>query len=65
MELSLEKKFAVRSFCSEVDAMTEAQAKALLKKTYEQMQIREVYFTNLIGVKWGMIDEVALPDHQG
>lgn len=54
LELSLEQEFSLRSFATKVDALGEAQSKALLVKMYEDMQLRENAYNARIKKAWGI-----------
>ncbi len=52
--LSLEQKFSIYSFNSQVEQMSEEQAKMLLKQLYEQSVLKDVMYKELIGATWGI-----------
>lgn len=52
--LSLEQKFSIISFNSQVEKMSEEQAKVLLKQLYEQSVLKDVMYKELISANWGM-----------
>jgi UDP-galactopyranose mutase len=53
-ELSLEQKFSVRSFESQVKQMSQQQAQEFLVQLYEQMIIRENMYKDFIKHQWGL-----------
>jgi hypothetical protein len=54
VELSLEQKFNLRSFESQVQHMSREQAQEFLVKLYEQMILRENLYKELIEQQWGL-----------
>lgn len=52
--LSLEQEFSLRSFAVKVDALNEAQSKALLLKMYENMMVRENAYNARLKKVWGI-----------
>jgi Phycobilisome degradation protein nblA len=54
VELSLEQKFNLRSFESQVQQMSREQAQEFLVKLYEQMILRENLYKELIEQQWGL-----------
>ncbi|WP_319421652.1 NblA/ycf18 family protein [Pleurocapsa sp. FMAR1] len=54
MELSLEQKFNIRSFESQVKGMSHEQAQDFLVKLYEQMLIKDNMYQNFIRHQWGI-----------
>ncbi len=54
MELSLEQKFNIRSFESQVKGMSHEQAQDFLIKLYEQMLIKDNMYQNFIRHQWGI-----------
>ena len=53
-ELSLEQKFSLRSFESQVQQMNREQAQEYLVKLYEQMLSRENMYKEVIKHQWGL-----------
>lgn len=51
--LSLEQKFSIISFNSQVEKMSEEQAKMLLKQLFEQMTIKDAMYKELVSASWG------------
>ncbi|MDJ0705151.1 MAG: NblA/ycf18 family protein [Leptolyngbyaceae cyanobacterium MO_188.B28] len=60
MELSLEQKFNLRSFETQVQKMSREQAQEFLIKLYEQMMVRETLYKKCIKQEWGIGDFPAL-----
>ena len=54
IELSLEQQFSIRSFASQVQGMSQEQAKDFLVKLYEQMVVREATYKELLKHQWGL-----------
>ena len=54
MELSLEQKFNIRSFETEVQAMSHEQAQEFLVKLYEQMILKDNMYQYFIRHQWGI-----------
>jgi hypothetical protein len=54
MELSLEQKFSVRSFETQVQQMSREQAQEFLVNLYEQMIVRENLYKEFIKHQWGL-----------
>jgi Phycobilisome degradation protein nblA len=54
VELSLEQKFNIRSFESQVQHMSREQAQDFLVKLYEQMLMREAMYRHLFKQQWGL-----------
>ncbi len=54
MKLSLEQKFTIRSFETEVQAMSHEQAQEFLVKLYEQMMIKDNMYQYFIRHQWGI-----------
>ncbi|MGB5635001.1 MAG: NblA/ycf18 family protein [Waterburya sp.] len=52
IKLSLEQKFNVRSFETEVKAMSHEQAQEFLVKLYEQMIIKDNMYQYFIRQQW-------------
>ncbi|MBE9119083.1 NblA/ycf18 family protein [Lusitaniella coriacea LEGE 07157] len=53
-ELSLEQQFNIRSFQTQVQSMSQEQAKDFLVKLYEQMLARENMYKAFIKHEWGL-----------
>ncbi len=53
-ELSLEQKFNLRSFETQVERMSREQAQEFLVKLYEQMLVRETMYREFIKHEWGI-----------
>ncbi len=54
IQLSLEQQFSIRSFATQVDQMSQEQAKDFLIKLYEQMVVREATYKELLKHQWGL-----------
>lgn len=54
MSLSLEQKFSLRSFESQVQHMSREQAQDFLVKLYEQMMVRETMYKHFLKHEWGL-----------
>ena len=54
MELSLEQKFNIRSFETQVQHMSHQQAQEFLVKLYEQMLLRDNMYQEFIKHQWGL-----------
>jgi predicted HD phosphohydrolase len=54
IQLSLEQQFSIRSFATQVDQMSQEQAKDFLVKLYEQMVVREATYKELLKHQWGL-----------
>jgi len=54
MKLSLEQKFNIRSFETEVKTMSQEQAQEFLVKLYEQMIIKDNMYKYFIRHQWGI-----------
>ncbi len=54
IELSLEQKFNIRSFETQVQQMSHEQAQEFLVKLYEQMIVRENMYKEFIKHQWGL-----------
>jgi len=52
--LTLEQQFAIRSFETQVQQMSETQAKDMLMSLYEQMLCREAIYKDLLKKQWGI-----------
>ena len=53
-KMSLEQKFHLRSFETQVQQMSREQAQDFLVKLYEQMIIRENMYKEFIKHQWGL-----------
>lgn len=54
VELSLEQKFSLRSFETQVSQMSHEQAQLFLVQLYEQMLIKEAIYRDLLKKEWGI-----------
>ncbi len=54
MELSLEQRFSVRSFQTQVQNMSQEQAQDFLVQLYEQMMMRENMYKHFLRHEWGL-----------
>lgn len=54
INLSLEQKFTIRSFETEVKAMSHEQAQEFLVKLYEQMIIKDNMYQHFLRNQWGI-----------
>ncbi|MGD1922469.1 MAG: NblA/ycf18 family protein [Pleurocapsa sp.] len=54
MELSLEQKFNIRSFETQVKSMSHEQAQEFMIKLYEQMLLRDNMYQDFIRHQWGI-----------
>ena len=54
MKLSLEQKFNIRSFETQVKAMSHEQAQDFLVKLYEQMIVKDNMYQDFIRHQWGI-----------
>ncbi|ACK69466.1 Phycobilisome degradation protein nblA [Gloeothece citriformis PCC 7424] len=54
VELSLEQRFSIRSFETQVQKMSREQAQDFLVKMYEQMLMRENMYKEFIKHQWGL-----------
>lgn len=54
MKLSLEQKFNIRSFETQVKGMSQEQAQDFLVKLYEQMLIRDNLYQDFLRHQWGL-----------
>lgn len=54
MNLSLEQKFNVRSFETQVKNMSQEQAQDFLIKLYEQMLLKDNMYQDFIRHQWGL-----------
>ncbi|MEM1309779.1 MAG: NblA/ycf18 family protein [Cyanobacteria bacterium P01_D01_bin.71] len=57
-DLTLEQKFSLRSFETQVNQMSREQAQEFLVKLYEQMMRRETMYKQFLKHEWG-IDPIA------
>lgn len=53
-QLTLEQKFSLRSFETQVDKMSREQAQEFLVKLYEQMMMRETMYKQFLKHEWGL-----------
>ena len=53
-KMSLEQKFSLRSFETQVQQMSREQAQEFLVKLYEQMILRENMYKEFIKHQWGL-----------
>ena len=56
-ELSLEQKFNIRSFKSQVEKMSHEQAQDFLIQMYEEMLLRENMYKDFLKHQWGLDGE--------
>jgi hypothetical protein len=54
VRLSLEQKFNIRSFETQVRAMSHEQAQEFLIKLYEQMLVKDNMYQDFIRHQWGI-----------
>lgn len=54
VQLSLEQKFNIRSFETQVRAMSHEQAQEFLIKLYEQMLVKDNMYQDFIRHQWGI-----------
>ena len=54
MKLSLEQRFNIRSFETQVKAMSHEQAQDFLVKLYEQMIMKDNMYQEFIRHQWGI-----------
>lgn len=54
IELSLEQKFNIRSFETQVQKMNREQAQEFLIKLYEQMILKENMYKEFLKHQWGL-----------
>ncbi|MEM7771574.1 MAG: NblA/ycf18 family protein [Cyanobacteria bacterium P01_A01_bin.37] len=52
--LSLEQKFSLRSFETQVERMSHEQAQQFLVHLYEQMMVQETMYKSLLKHQWGI-----------
>jgi hypothetical protein len=60
MELSLEQKFNLRSFETQVQRMSREQAQDFLVELYRQMIVRETLYKEFIKQEWGLSSSPVL-----
>lgn len=60
IELTLEQKFNLRSFETQVDRMSHEQAKDFLVKLYEHMMMRETMYRHFLKHEWGLDSSPSL-----
>ncbi len=53
-ELTLEQKFSLRSFETQVEGMSREQAQDFLVKLYQQMIVRENMYKEFLKHEWGL-----------
>lgn len=53
-ELTLEQRFNLRSFETQVEKMSREQAQEFLVKLYEQMMMRETMYRQFLKHEWGI-----------
>ncbi|MEM7772774.1 MAG: NblA/ycf18 family protein [Cyanobacteria bacterium P01_A01_bin.37] len=53
-QLTLEQKFSLRSFETQVERMSREQAQQFLVKLYEQMMVQETMYKHFIKHQWGL-----------
>lgn len=59
IQLTLEQRFSIVSFKTQVAQMSREQAQDFLIKLYEQMVVREATYQELLKHQWGLVgDEV-------
>ena len=61
LELSLEQKFNIRSFETQVQQMSREQAQDFLVQLYEQMLTRETMYRHFLKHQWGLEPSSQLP----
>lgn len=61
VELSLEQKFSIRSFETQVEKMSHEQAQDFLIKLYEQMIMRETMYRHFLKHQWGLEPGPQMP----
>lgn len=54
VELTVEQKFALKSFEIETEKMSKEQAQHFLVKLYEQMLVREAMYLHFLRAQWGI-----------
>lgn len=54
VELSLEQKFSIRSFETQVGKMSHEEAQDFLKNLYKEMIFQETMYQNLLKKEWGL-----------
>ena len=53
-QLTLEQKFSLRSFETQVEKMSREQAQEFLVKLYSQMMMRETMYKQFLKKEWGL-----------
>ncbi len=53
-DLSLEQKFSLRSFQTQVEKMSREQAQDFLLRLYEEMLVRENMYKEFLKHQWGL-----------
>ncbi|MBC7825810.1 MAG: NblA/ycf18 family protein [Candidatus Parcubacteria bacterium] len=61
VELSLEQRFSIRSFETQVEKMSHEQAQDFLIKLYEQMVMRETMYRHFLKHQWGLEPGSQMP----
>lgn len=61
VELSLEQRFNIRSFETQVEKMSREQAQDFLVKLYEQMLTRETMYRHFLKHQWGLEPDPQMP----
>lgn len=61
MQLSLEQRFALRAFETQVEQMSLEQARQALVMLYEKNLVQEAYFKGLVAHKWGFCNQGQQP----
>ena len=54
VELSIEQKFSLRSFQTQVQKMSREQAQESLLKLYEQMLVKDNLYKDVLKHQWGL-----------
>jgi hypothetical protein len=54
VDLSLEQKFSLRSFQTQVEKMSREQAQDFLLRLYEEMLVRENMYKEFLKHQWGL-----------
>jgi hypothetical protein len=54
IELTLEQKFNLRSFQTQIDDISHDQAKQLLVQLYEQMLVKDAMYRHFLKHQWGL-----------
>jgi len=60
VQLTLEQKFNLRWFQTQVDKMSPDQAKDFLVQLYEQTMVREATYKELLKHQWGIEPQPGL-----